>query len=135
MGTRNEAATPAAATGDMHAPDAAAAAAGGAGDVGSERDCGATVAAAEETVRMGDSPGPREAAATVAATAASPAGANEPGVGGALSMHCGLTGRVLQWLSPGSAPLGRPERKGPGLMGRSLATVRLDAACEGGWEG
>ena len=102
------------------------AAASGAGEVGSERDCGPTVTAAEDAVRMGDSM-PREAAAAAAA-AAMPGGANEPGVGGTLSMHCGLTGRL-----PRSLPLGRVDRKGPGLMGRlSVSIVRLEAACSSG---
>lgn len=99
------------------------AAAGGAGEVGRERDCWLAVSAAEDAVRMGDST-PREAA-TAAAAAATPGGANEPGVGGTLSMHCGLTGRL-----PRSLPLGRVDRKGPGLIGRlSVSIVKLEAAC------
>lgn len=98
------------------------AAAGGAGEVGSDRECWLPATPADEAVRMGDSM-PREAAA--AAAAARPGGANEPGVGGTLSMHCGLTGRL-----PRSLPLGRVDRKGPGLTGRlSVSIVRLEAAC------
>lgn len=51
-------------------------------------------------------------------------------MGGELSMHCGLTGRLLRDPLSGSAPLARVERKGPGLIGRlSFAMVRLEAAC------
>lgn len=115
---------------DGLAPVAAAAATadpaadGGAGEEGSE--CERDAAAA--TALMGD----RLLPARAAAAAAPPSGAKEPGVGGTLSTHCGLTGRL--WVRAeavsGSALLARVERKGPGLMGRpSLAIVRLEAAC------
>lgn len=122
MGTR-KAATPQLppAAGDP----AAAAAEAGAGEAGSERDCGAPVTALEDADLMGDS----IVRDTAAAAAATPAGANDPGVGGVLCglpIHCGLTGRLPRWLSVALASV---ERKGPGLMGRlSLTSVRLEAA-------
>lgn len=70
--------------------------------------------------------------ARAAVAAPPPSGAKEPGVGGTLSTHCGLTGRLLVRAEAvsGSALLARVERKGPGLMGRpSLTMVRLEAAC------
>lgn len=66
------------------------------------------------------------------AAAAPLSGAKELGVGGTLSTHCGLTGRLLVRADAAScsALLARVERKGPGLMGRpSLTMVRLEAAC------